>query len=324
MAMSHSPFPSRRRFLRASTGASAVASGLVALPWPGAAEDAPDRDASGSSSREGKNSPHEFCTFTKALQHLGYEETSQVIADIGLDGVESPVRPGGHVEPARVGDDLPRMAESLRNHGLRLSVMTTAITEVSGEQRTEEVLRTAAGLGVERFRMGYYRYDLSKPVAPQLGEFRAKLADLVDLAGELGIKPVYQNHSGKNFFGAPVWDLLRVLEDFSPEQVGVAFDIGHATVEGAKAWPLHFAAARPWLDTVYVKEPAWHDNQLSWGPVGEGAVDKGFYATLLESGFRGPVSVHVEYLGHKDPDRVPEVIEAIRRDVAAVKGYLAG
>ena len=95
------------------------------------------------------------------------------------------------------------------------------------------------------------------------------------------------------------------------------------SAEGAKAWPLHFAAVKPHLDTVYVKEPSWQNNTLGWGPVGEGAVDKGFYKLLKESDFRGPVSLHVEYLGHGDASLVPAVLAAIEKDFATLRSLLS-
>ncbi len=303
-----SPRPSsRRRFLRASAAALALA------PYA--------RASAGKAT--GAEERFEFCTFTKALQPLSYAETARAIAALGFDGIEGAVRPGGHVVPERVEEDLPKLVEALKAEGLVLTVMTSAINEVSAGQHTERVLRAAAALGVKRYRMGYYKYDLKKPVRPQLDEFRPRLKDLVALSRELGIKPIYQNHSGKDYFGGPVWDLAEVLADFDPAHVGVAFDIGHATVEGAKAWPLHFASIRPHLDTVYVKEPFWQNNTLGWGPVGEGAVDKGFYKLLQESGFRGPVSLHVEYLGHGDPAIVPTVLKAIEQDFATLKSLLS-
>lgn len=265
----------------------------------------------------------EFCTFTKPLQHLSYPEMAEEMAKLGFDGVEAPVRPGGHVLPEKVEDDLPAMMDALKAKDLKCTVLTSGINEVSDEQFTEKVLRTAAGLGIKRFRMSYFRYDLNKPIREQIPEFKAKLKDLVALTNEIGIKPIYQNHSGKNYFGAPLWDLGEAFENYKPEEIGVAFDIGHATVEGAKAWPLNFAMIRPYIDTVYVKEPAWDDNELSWGPLGEGAVDKGFYKTLKSSDFTGPISLHVEYLGHKDPAMVPTVLEAIGKDFATLKSLLA-
>ena len=70
-------------------------------------------------------------------------------------------------------------AMALKRHGLELTIMTSGINEVSAEQHSESVLRTAAKLGVKRFRMHYFKYDLSKPIWPQLQEIRPKLRDLV-------------------------------------------------------------------------------------------------------------------------------------------------
>ncbi|NNE90421.1 MAG: sugar phosphate isomerase/epimerase, partial [Verrucomicrobiales bacterium] len=233
------------------------------------------------------------------------------------------VRPGGHVEPERVEDDLPKMVESLKKQNLKLTVMTSGINEVSDAQRTEAVLKTAAGLGVERFRMSYYKYDLKKPIRPQLDEVRPKLKELVTLCKEVGIKPVYQNHSGRNYVGGPIWDLENLFSDYDPADVGNAFDVGHATVEGAKAWPLNFALIRPYIDTVYIKDPGWVDNKLKWGALGDGSLDRGFFNTLKASQFTGPISLHVEYLGHKDPKIVPTVIKAIGENFATLKKFLA-
>ncbi len=263
-----------------------------------------------------------FCTFTKPFQHLNYAEMAEVIAELGFHGIEAPVRPSGHVLPERVEEDLPKLVEALKQHGVELTLFASGINAVDAQQHTETVLKTAAGLGIKRFRMAYYKYDLNQPIYPQLDEFRPRLRDLVAFAKELGIKPIYQNHSGKNYVGASLWDLHDLFRQHDPADVGSAFDIGHATVEGGKAWELDFRLMRPYIDTVYIKEPAWHDNQLSWGPIGEGAVDKRFYQLLKSTNFDGPVNLHVEYLGHKDPAVVPKVIEATRKDFATLKSLL--
>lgn len=273
----------------------------------------------------GKSSDRfKFCTFTKSLQHLDYDALAEKIAALGFDGIEAPVRPGGHIEPGVVEDELPKMVEALKKRGLEITVLTSGINEVSKEQRTEAVLKTAADLGIERFRMAYYKYDLAKPIFPQVDEFKPMLRDLVAAAKEIGIKPVYQNHSGKNYFGATVWDLAETLQEFDPADIGIAFDIGHATTEGSKCWPLHWACCASHLDTVYVKEPHWTEpgKPPKVGPLGEGGIDQGFYQTLLKSDFSGPISLHVEYFNHKDPDQEGPFLEATKTDFATLKGFL--
>ncbi len=303
----------RRAFLRQSLSTSAALSAAGVVPIQAATK----AKAAKSSER------FTFCTFTKSLQHLDYDALAEKIAAIGFDGVEAPIRPGGHIEPAQVEDELPKMVAALKKRGLELTVMTSGINEVSAEQRTEAVLRTAAGLGVKRFRMAYYKYDLNKPILPQVDEFRPRLRELVAACREIGIKPIYQNHSGKNYFGATVWDLAEVMSGFDPKDAGIAFDIGHATIEGAKCWPLHWAVCRDHIDTVYVKEPRWGEDQRpKVGPLGEGGIDPGFYQTLLKSGFAGPVSLHVEYFNHKDPKLEAPFLAAVKKDFATLKGYL--
>lgn len=302
----------RRDFLRHTISATTALAAGATLP--------PAVAAPG-----GKSSPRfRFCTFTKSLQHLDYETLADKIAALGFDGIEAPIRPGGHIEPAQVEDELPKMVEALKKRGLEITVLTSGINEVSEEQRTEAVLRTAAGLGIERFRMSYYKYDLKQPILPQVDEFRPRLRDLIAAAKEIGIKPVYQNHSGKDYFGAPVWDLANLMSEFDPAEVGIAFDIGHATTEGSKCWPLHWAVCGDHLDTVYVKEPHWTEpgKPPKVGPLGEGGIDKGFYQTLLKSDFSGPISLHVEYFDHKDPSLEKPFLEATEKDFATLKGLL--
>lgn len=299
----------RRHFLKQSLSAAAAS-----IPALGAAP---------SASAAGEGGRYTFCTFTKVIQHLSYDETARAIAKLGFAGVEAPVRPRGQVLPERVEEDLPKFIEALKKEGLEMTILTSGINEVSAEQHTETVLRTAAKLGVKRFRMLYYTYDLARPILPQLDEFRPRLRDLVALCKEIGIKPVYQNHSGKTYFGAPVWDLAELLSEFDPSEVGVAFDIGHATIEGSKCWPLHWALVRDRLDSVYVKEPRWGEDQKPViAPLGEGGVDRGFYELVKDSGFTGPVSLHIEYLDHDDPAVTPRVLEATARDFALLKNLL--
>jgi sugar phosphate isomerase/epimerase len=133
---------------------------------------------------------NKLCFFTKHLQGLSFDDIASLAVEMGVDGVESPIRPKGHIEPEKVADELPKYVEALKKQNLELTIMTSGINEVSAEQHTEAVLRTAAKLGVKRFRMNYYKYDLAKPIWPQLQEVKPKLKDLIQLCQEVGIQPL--------------------------------------------------------------------------------------------------------------------------------------
>jgi sugar phosphate isomerase/epimerase len=275
-----------------------------------------------ASSEKRKN---KLCAFTKHLQGLSHDQIADIAAQVGLDGIEAPVRPGGHVEPERVEEDLPKLVEALKKRGLELTIMTSGINQVSEEQHTEKVLRTAAKLGVRQYRMLYFKYDLKQPILPQIDEWRPKIKDLVQLSNEIGIQPLLQNHSGKDYFGAPVWDAFSIMKDFKPAEFSFAFDIYHATVEGGLSWPLDLALVGDHLGAVYFKDPKWIGRGKAEGvPLGEGQASPDFAKTLLKRNFTGAVSLHTEYMkgDTKDPAFVKASVEAFQRDLKVLKEWM--
>lgn len=274
--------------------------------------------ASAASRHSGK---HTTCVFTKPFQSLSYDELADRIAELGFDGIEAPIRDGGHIEPEHVPDELPKMVEALRKRDLEITVMTSSINDPK-HPLTESVLRTASELGIRRYRMKYLKYDFSRPILTQLDEWRPRLRDLAAMNREFGITAVYQNHAGRNYLGAPLWDLVRLLEGIAVKEIGVAYDIRHATVEGGMSWPVTFHRVRPHIDTVYVKDFQWADGRPQNVPFGEGQISPDFFNMLKETEFSGPISLHEEYLDHRKPELVPDHLAAIERDFATLKSLL--
>lgn len=303
----------RRHFL--ATTASAAGAALISASTFAAA--AP-------STRKNK-----LCAFTKHLQGLSYDQIADIAAECGLDGIEAPVRPGGHVEPERIEDDLPKLVEALKKRGLEMTIMTSGINQVSKDQNTETVLRTAAKLGVKRFRMLYFKYDLNKPILPQIEEWRPLIKDLVQLSAEIGIQPLVQNHSGKDYFAAPIWDAFSIMKDYKPEQFGFAFDIYHATVEGGLSWPLEFALVADHIGAAYFKDVHWLGRGKAEGvPLGTGQASPDYAKMLNKRGYTGPVSLHTEYMvekgakGAPSPEFIKASIEAYKRDLGVLKEWM--
>ena len=183
-------------------------------------------------------------------------------------------------------------------------------------------LQVAAKLGVKRYRMGYYKYDLKKPVLKQLDEIRPVLKNLVALNKELGIQAIYQNHSGSNYVGAPLWDLHELFKDHAPNRLAVGLDMAHVTAEGTRSWPIQANLIRSRIGALYVKSFRWENNKRKNCPLDEGIVDEKYPRQLIKSGFSGPINLHEEYINHRDPKLVLQHVEAIRKDVATLKGWL--
>lgn len=267
---------------------------------------------------------NKLCFFTKHLQGLSFDDIASLAVEMGVDGVESPIRPKGHIEPEKIEDELPKYVEALKKQSLELAILTSGITEVSAEQRTEAVLRTAAKLGVKRFRMSYYKYDLQKPIWPQLQEIKPKLKDLIQLCQEIGIQPLFQNHSGKDYYGAPVWDIYSLMQEYTPEQFSFCFDIFHATLEGGLQWPLSAALTADHWGAVYFKDFQWNGRKAEGCPLGQGQVNSDFAKMIKQRNYTGPISLHVEYLkgDPKDAAVLKSFREAHLRDFKVLKEWM--
>ena len=263
--------------------------------------------------------PWKFCAFEKPLLFLSYDETAEVFAELGFDGIEATVRPGGHVLPERVEEDLPKFVEALKKRGLEITILTSGIGSVT-QPHTEKVLRTAAKLGIKRYRMDWWRYDLKRPIQSQLDALRPQLKDLAALNRSLGVTGLYQNHAGANMVGAAVWDIYSLVRECDPKDVALAFDIRHATVEGGLSWPVQFNLVKSHIGVAYFKDFVWDNDKVKSVPLGTGRVDKKYATMLKASGFAGPMSVHVEY-GEGSKDRA-YFTEAFRKDLAALRAWL--
>ena len=260
--------------------------------------------------------------FSKPFTHLNFDDTADLVADVGWDGIECPVRKSStHIVPERVADDLPKMVEALKKRGRQVAMITTDITGV--DATAEQILRTAANLGIKKYRLGPIRYVATTSITDQLQEITPKIRDLAQLNTSLGIQGGIQNHSGADYFAAPIWDAYEVIRGLNPAAMGLAFDIGHATLEGGLSWPIQVRLAEPRYSVVYVKDFRWEKQAKGWTsvwvPLGEGMVNKKFFATLATSSFSGPVGQHHEYdLGKTAAENVAHY----KADLQVLRGWL--
>ena len=273
---------SRRHFIRGTIAASSALawSRLGALAAPAAEKPA---------------SP--VVVFSKVYQELrlNFDDAAAVTAEAGLDGVDCPVRPGGEVLPEEVAEGLTRYTDALRQRGLGLPLLTTAITSLSSPH-AETVLRTAKKLGVRYYRLGFILRRRDQSPAQQLREVRARLKDLAALNREVGIGALLQNHSpsgGTTYFGGNLAELAQAVEGFDPAQLGVAFDIGHALVVHGDDWRSWFEKLKPHFRIAYVKDVK---RTGGWVPFGQGDIaGTGYFQLLRQLGYRAPISVHIEF-----------------------------
>ncbi len=241
----------------------------------------------------------QFNCFTKHLQWLDFKETAEVLKAAGYDGADLTVRPGGHVEPERVEDDLPKAVEAFGSVGLKVPMMVTAVTRADDPVQ-EKVLRTAKKLGVQLYRMGYLSYLKNRGIEESIDDLRPQMMELADLNREIGITGAYQNHAGTRI-GGPVWDLRRLLKGIDPNHLGIQYDIKHATAEGGRSWIIGMKLVAEHINCFALKDFLWQKNKDGqWRddpvPMGSGMTDyKSFFESVKELGIHVPITVHLEY-----------------------------
>lgn len=260
--------------------------------------------------------------FSKPFQTKNAMETADFVAEVGWDGIECPVRPKGQIEPERAPDELPKLAEAMRKRKLDVYILTTGITSME-TPHAETVLREAAKLGIKRIRLGFWKYTKDKTPSDTLKEVGAQLKDIAAACKELGLQAGFQNHSGKDYVGAPVWDVFSMIKDMDPKQMGMCFDIGHATIEGGLSWPIEARLIEPFYTAVFVKDFYWKKEEkgwkMTWCNLGDGMVNKSFFDNLKKSKYNGPISQHHEYAYGEGK----EMLANMQKDLKVLKEWLA-
>ena len=262
-----------------------------------------------------------LCLFSKHLPKLHYSELGPVIKQLGFDGCDLTVRPGGHVQPELAGADMIRAIEALRGEGVEVPMLTTALLSAA-EPTARPVVALAGRMKVPFFKPGYWRYGPNEDIETRLAQTQREIAGLALLGRTYGMTCGVHNHSG-NYVGAAVWDIRAMIAELDPQWVGYYFDPCHATIEGGLAgWNLALRMVLPRLKMVAVKDFYWtKDKSGKWRvqncPLGQGMVDwPQFFALLAKARFAGPISMHVEY----DP---PDELSAIARDFEFLKKLVA-
>ncbi|MGH8018279.1 MAG: sugar phosphate isomerase/epimerase family protein [Opitutaceae bacterium] len=270
--------------------------------------------------------------FSKPFEHLSYNDASALIAEGGYGGIDLTVRSGGHVAPEKVGEELPRAVEAAGRNGLRVDMITTSIVDPDAPG-TSRILQTASALGVRYYRLGVFRYDDDLGVWGSLQKLEPVFRRFADLNEAHGLHGAVQNHSGARV-SSPVWDLFELFRDLDPQWIGCQYDIRHATVEGARSWPLALNLLAPWIRCTVIKDFTW---QMDDGqavpvnvPLGEGLVSfDDYFRIVRDLNVTGPISVHFPYGPFttaarfpSDSERKQAMLSALEKDLRTLKAWL--
>jgi sugar phosphate isomerase/epimerase len=264
--------------------------------------------------------------FSKKLGGFDIPEAGRIISELGFDGVDLTVRPGGHISPEDAAVKLPAAVETLRSWELNIPMISTGISS-EDDPFAEEIFGTASNCGIGFLKLGYWHYEGFGKVYEQLREVRIKAKGLARLASEHGIVAGIHIHSGP--YMTATGDLVaRILEGMETDNIGAYIDPGHMVLEGGRSgWKLGMDLLRDSTKMVAVKDFGWEratDKDKTWKlvhmPLSEGMVPwMEVFDYLGETGFDGPVSLHSEY----EQLETEEIIEQTSRDLSYIRSIIA-
>ncbi|WP_031497476.1 sugar phosphate isomerase/epimerase family protein [Bryobacter aggregatus] len=261
-----------------------------------------------------------LCLFSKHAGKLDYKDLAKFSKQTGFDGVDLTVRPGGHVLPEKVTDDLPVAVAILESSGLKVPMITTGLTNPKAPE-TSATLRKAGELKIPFWKPGYFRYETSREgvvdIDRKLAEVQIALGGFALLSRIHNICAGFHNHSG-SYVGAPVWDTWNLISLLDANHIGFYFDAAHATAEGGEwTWHSSLEIALKRMKMLAVKDFYWEKDKgkwkMRWCPLGQGMVDwPKVMSRLALAKFNGPVTLHVEY-------ETPNELKAVADDFAVMK-----
>ncbi len=243
--------------------------------------------------------------FTKRWAPLPPEQLGEVVAGLGFDGIELPVRPGSWVSPEDVGARLPAMVEGLRRAGV-------AVASVAADP-TPPVLAACGDAGVDLVRVmaGVDPGDPLGSVARQRDAWASLAADCERFGVRIGV----QQHRGG--YVATTMGVMSLIAD-APEHLVMVWDACHDALTGADpAVSLELAAPR--LAMANIKNAAFRDatatamgaqpQELWYAPGRHGVTDwERVLGLLAEREWAGPICLTAELSDAVTPDDVADVM----------------
>ena len=176
------------------------------------------------------------------------------LAKMGLQGIEATIRLGGHIEPRDAAKKVPGMVASLAKNGCK--ALIAACNVGSTGEGDLEYLKVLKAHGITKYRMDYFRYDLKKPLLPQLQDFTGQLAEIAAMNKELGMQAIYQIHAGAKYAGSPARDAAMMFEKIDLAHAS-AFDLRHIRAGSGPSFEMSVALLKEHLGSVHVKDVQW-------------------------------------------------------------------
>jgi sugar phosphate isomerase/epimerase len=262
--------------------------------------------------------------FTKSWPNLPIAELARFIKDLGLDGVELPVRPKYPVNPGNITAELPKAAELFREYGL-------VIGSIAGDTDEKTIAACgAAGIGIIRTCIGI---DMKIGYRATEEKIRAQFDALLPALKKHKVAIGVQNHFG--FMVGSAIGVMHLIERYDPRYVCAVLDPAHCALDGEpEAMALDIVLSH--LGLVNFKsgsrrpvngpgreETQW---QVTWTTAQQAGYSwRTMVRCLRERGYKGDLCLSAEYSNPKGQGALAgdATTALLKQDIAYIKKLLA-
>lgn len=189
---------------------------------------------------------YRYSVFVKPWKALGLEAVARLVADIGFDAVELPVREGFPVNPENAMTQLPATERLFRSHGIAIASLaaspTEAIVRAAGQCSERPMIRDMA------------KIEAGENYLAAEAKYRRHYEALTPVLRDCGVRIGVQNHN--NRFVANAAGLRSLLQGLDPECLGAVWDPAHCALAGELP-DLAFDLLEDRLYMVNLKNAIW-------------------------------------------------------------------
>ncbi|MCH6256591.1 sugar phosphate isomerase/epimerase [Puniceicoccaceae bacterium K14] len=261
--------------------------------------------------------------FTKPWQSLSPAELVDQVYEMGVDGVELPVREGFQVDPVKISEDLPSVAKLFEKRGLKIYSVATVLSS--------EAIRACGDAGVPILRT-MLPLRPGMPYLENVEQFRETCREFSSVAESCGVSIGLQNHCDS--FACSALSIIHAIEPLSDVAVSAVLDLGHTGLEGERE-DIAIDIAWSRLSMVNLKnalrfsdgkdergEVIWN---RTWVPGKEGYTSwRKAVCELARRKFAKPICLTAEYKDNSQKVlKGDDVLPVIKEDIAYLKELMA-
>jgi sugar phosphate isomerase/epimerase len=279
-------------------------------------------------------------------------DVAEACHQIGNTTIDLTVRAyPGHVQPEKVKTDLPLFVNGLKSAGISVTKIAMDIVDAATPY-TEDMLDTAASLGIHYTWWRGVPFDWTKPYPQMIDALKPRVAALAKLLEKYKVKACWHPFGGFT-------EIFDICRNFDPRYIAIDYDTGNFGQFEQNMLADQLRIAGPYVGSVVFKDHVMlkqtpEEQQAAaaaaaarggrggrgasptgWTspavPIGTGVVDIALVCkTLKEIGFQGPIECQPEWPAldgagqGQDKLTIPrdDVIAMLRRDYQTVSGPL--